>query len=215
MISSYFGSKMLIRFGKNVLLCGLAIILISFILHVIFLNEGTRSLTIIGLIGLYGLGNGAVLPFLLNVVLDDVKPDDASIASGIFSTFQQVASALGIAIIGGFFYGSLHGETAADYKNALDSGLLTGSFFSFLVALMLLVGKNLEIICCLTVGRKHPNDTKFTVCPQRIEQSDFAGTGLSRRVFVDPMFQPANQRTPSHGCLPEFSHASAQWVPVD
>jgi EmrB/QacA subfamily drug resistance transporter len=141
MISSYFGSKMLIRFGKNVLLCGLAIILISFILHVIFLNEGTRSLTIIGLIGLYGLGNGAVLPFLLNVVLDDVKPDDASMASGIFSTFQQVASALGIAIIGGFFYGSLHGETAADYKNALDSGLLTGSFFSFLVALMLLVGK--------------------------------------------------------------------------
>lgn len=138
MISSYIGSKMLVRYGKNVLLCGLAIILISFILHGILLHQGVSRLTIITLIGLYGLGNGAVLPFLLNIVLNDVKPDDASIASGIFSTFQQFASALGIAIIGGAFYDSLHGETTKDYKNALNSGLLIGSLFLFFVFLMLI-----------------------------------------------------------------------------
>lgn len=142
MISSYVGSKMLPKFGRNVLLCGLAIILVSFALHGILLDRSVSSLTIVCLIGLYGLGNGAVLPFLLNIVLDGVKPGDASIASGIFSTFQQIASALGIAIIGGVFYESLQGETAADYKYALNCGLLVGSIFALFVALMLALVKN-------------------------------------------------------------------------
>ena len=136
MVSSYVGSKMLPKFGRNVLLCGLAIILVSFALHAILLDQSASSLTIVCLIGLYGLGNGAVLPFLLNIVLDDVKPGDASIVSGIFSTFQQIASALGIAITGGVFYESLQGETAADYKHALNCALLVGSIFSLFVALV-------------------------------------------------------------------------------
>jgi len=145
MASSYVGSKMLPRYGRRILLCGLAVILFSFFLHAVLLREGVISVTIIALIGMYGLGNGAVLPFLLNIVLDDVKRDDASIASGIFSTFQQIASALGIAVIGGVFYDSLHGTTAVDYKQALNSGLLTGSFFLLTVGLMLFQGIQKEI----------------------------------------------------------------------
>ncbi|MGV3601096.1 MAG: MFS transporter [Dyadobacter fermentans] len=145
MASSYLGSKLLSRFREKVLLCGLTIILISFFLHGVFLRQGVNNVTIIAIIGLYGLGNGAVLPFLLNIVLDNIKLDDVSIASGIFSTFQQIASALGIAIIGGVFYGSLRGETTADYKQALDNGLLTGSFFLLTVGLMLVQVRQKDI----------------------------------------------------------------------
>lgn len=145
MVSSYFGSKLLSRFRERVLLCGLTIILISFFLHGVFLRQGVSNVTIIAIIGLYGLGNGAVLPFLLNIVLDDIKLDDVSIASGIFSTFQQIASALGIAIIGGVFFGSLRGETTADYKQALDSGLVTGSLFVLTVGLMLIQVRQKDI----------------------------------------------------------------------
>ena len=145
MVSSYLGSKMLSRFGKKVLLCGLAVILISFFLHVVLLRQGISNVIIVALIGLYGLGNGAVLPFLLNIVLDDIQLDDVSIASGIFSTFQQIASALGIAIIGGVFYGNLREGTADKYKQALDSGLLIGSFFLLIVGLMLVLVKQKKI----------------------------------------------------------------------
>ncbi|MCF0072745.1 MFS transporter [Dyadobacter sp. CY261] len=137
MLSSFLASKQLMRFGKNVLLAGSLIIMTSFILH-IFLLHHAAALTIISLIGLYGLGNGLVLPFLLNVVLDEVPTSDAGITSGIFSTFQQIASALGIGIIGGVFYESLTGNALADYKIALDNGLIVG--LAFLVIVFCLLG---------------------------------------------------------------------------
>lgn len=134
-------SKLLPRFGENVLLAGLGIIVISFVLHVLLVDYKTEASVVVSLIGLYGLGNGMVLPFLLNVVLDQVPVSDAGIASGIFSTFQQIASALGIGIIGGVFYQTLTGASA-DYKLALDNGLFVGLGFAIVVAGMLLVTQN-------------------------------------------------------------------------
>ncbi|VTR51190.1 Major Facilitator Superfamily [Sphingobacterium thalpophilum] len=90
------------------------------------------------LIGLYGLGNGLVLPFLLNVVLDSIEEKDAGAASGIFSTFQQTASALGISIIGGIFYSVLeHEYFKNNYLFALQVGLSVGIFFLIIVWRML------------------------------------------------------------------------------
>lgn len=85
-----------------------------------------------------------VLPFLLNVVLDRVPVADAGIASGIFSTFQQIASALGIGIIGGVFYETLT-DASADYKLALDNGLFVGLGFAVIVAGMLLLAQNSSV----------------------------------------------------------------------
>lgn len=144
MLSSFAASKLLPRFGKNVLLAGLGIIIISFFLHILWLDYQTEALAVIALIGLYGLGNGMVLPFLLNVVLDRVPVADAGIASGIFSTFQQIASALGIGIIGGVFYETLTGASA-DYKLALDNGLFVGLGFAVIVAGMLLLAQNSSV----------------------------------------------------------------------
>ncbi|MDT4867943.1 major facilitator superfamily antibiotic efflux pump [compost metagenome] len=54
--------------------------------------------------GLWGFGNGLVLPSLLNLALKNVPSQYAGAAAGIYSTFQQTASALGVSIIGGIFF---------------------------------------------------------------------------------------------------------------
>lgn len=137
MLSSYMASKLLVKFGKRILLLGLALIMVSFVLHILLLDRSAGTFTIVALIGLYGFGNGTVLPFLLNIVLDNVPTGDAGIASGIFSTFQQIASALGIGLIGGVFYNSLHGDSSEAYQHALQNGLLAGMGCLVVVAVML------------------------------------------------------------------------------
>ena len=137
MISSFIASKQLPKLGENILLIGLFIILVSFVMQIKLFNEETDPLTAILLIGLYGLGNGLVLPFLLNIVLDNVSTKYAGVSSGIFSTFQQVASALGISIIGGIFYNTIQTNRAIEYKQAFDNGLIAGIFCLTIVGLML------------------------------------------------------------------------------
>ncbi|WP_293943974.1 MULTISPECIES: MFS transporter [unclassified Sphingobacterium] len=138
MVSSVFAGKLLPRYGKRVLQLGLSIILISFILQMIFFSHKDQPFISMLLIGIYGLGNGLVLPFLLNVVLDNIEEKDAGAASGIFSTFQQTASALGISIIGGIFYSILeHEYFKNNYLFALQVGLLVGIIFLIIVWCML------------------------------------------------------------------------------
>ncbi|QIH34190.1 MFS transporter [Sphingobacterium sp. DR205] len=138
MISSVFAGKLLPRYGKRVLQLGLSIILVSFVLQIIFFSHRDLPFISMLLIGVYGLGNGLVLPFLLNVVLDNIEEKDAGAASGIFSTFQQTASALGISIIGGIFYSILeHEYFRNDYLFALRVGLSVGIFFLIMVWWML------------------------------------------------------------------------------
>ncbi|WP_343559988.1 MFS transporter [Sphingobacterium sp.] len=135
MISSAFAGKLLPKYGKRVLQLGLIIILISFVLQIIYFSHKDIPFVSMLFLGLYGLGNGLVLPFLLNIVLDNVEEKDAGAASGIFSTFQQIASSLGISIIGGIFY------------TVLDSNYFKNNYL-----LALQVGLSVGIICLMVVG---------------------------------------------------------------
>lgn len=137
MLSSAIAPRMLVRHGRNVLLAGLVLILISFIFQLFYFNSYTSFGMATLLIGLYGLGNGLVLPFLLNVVLNGVPSQHAGVSSGIFSTLQQTASALGISIIGGVFYESVAQSPFDKYTVGLHNGLKAGIFCLVLVALML------------------------------------------------------------------------------
>ncbi|MGJ1409154.1 MFS transporter [Sphingobacterium thalpophilum] len=138
MLSSVCAGTRLPRYGRRVLQLGLSIILVSFVLQMIFFSHRDHPFISMLLIGLYGLGNGLVLPFLLNVVLDSIEEKDAGAASGIFSTFQQTASALGISIIGGIFYSVLeHEYFKNNYLFALQVGLSVGIFFLIIVWRML------------------------------------------------------------------------------
>ncbi|SDQ04119.1 drug resistance transporter, EmrB/QacA subfamily [Chryseobacterium soldanellicola] len=121
--SSVLASRMIITFGKRVLQVGIVILAIAFYLQMTLWKPGISPWLIIGLMGLWGFGNGLVLPSLLNVALKNVPSQYAGAAAGIYSTFQQTASALGVSIIGGvFFYFSKYNWQAAYHAGV--TGLL-------------------------------------------------------------------------------------------
>jgi EmrB/QacA subfamily drug resistance transporter len=103
-VSSVIASKMIIRFGKRVLQVGVVILAIAFYLQMQLWQPGSGVLLIVGLMSVWGIGNGLVLPSLLNIALKNVPAQYAGAAAGIYSTFQQTASALGVSIIGGIFF---------------------------------------------------------------------------------------------------------------
>ena len=153
MISSILAGKLLPKYGRKVLQTGLLIIFVSFVLQMKFFNAESQPVLNILLIGMYGLGNGLVLPFLLNIVLDSIPAQFAGVSAGIFSTFQQIASALGISIIGGVFYDAAGSAAKYQYKTALDKGLGVSLICLFIVIIMLQL---------LPAGRKDNKEPVFT-----------------------------------------------------
>ena len=138
MLSSIIASRILVHYGKKVLQAGFILIFFSFILQRFYFTTNDNMFVSILLIGIYGLGNGLVLPFLLNIVLDNIPPHQAGMASGIFSTFQQTASALGISIIGGIFYTlAAKNSTPKGYVQALHAGLDANLVCLLIVVIML------------------------------------------------------------------------------
>lgn len=122
-VSSIIASRLIVQYGKRVLQAGVVILALAFYLQMELWQPGTSGWLITGLMGAWGFGNGLVLPSLLNIALKNVPVQYAGAAAGIYSTFQQTASALGISIIGGiFFYCSADGWQAAYHAGVI--GLL-------------------------------------------------------------------------------------------
>jgi hypothetical protein len=71
-----------------------------------------------------GIGLGSVIAPLVNIVLAEIRRQDAGAASGVFSTVQQVGGAVGVAVIGVIFFGLL-GSHAATVGNELAPRLRT------------------------------------------------------------------------------------------
>jgi hypothetical protein len=75
-------------------------------------------------LALYGFGNGAISPVLYSTILRGVPARSAGSASGVLSTVQQVAAALGVAIIGLVFATVLGEATSpAAYAHAAACAL--------------------------------------------------------------------------------------------
>jgi EmrB/QacA subfamily drug resistance transporter len=51
-----------------------------------------------------GVGNGLMLPMLVGAVLTGVRPDQAGAVSGVLTTTQQFAGAVGVAAVGALFF---------------------------------------------------------------------------------------------------------------
>jgi MFS family permease len=133
MVASMAAAKLIIRFGKRVLQMGILIMGLTFVLQLALWRPGTSAWLIVLLMSAWGLGNGFILPSLMNVGLKSVPAEYAGAAAGVYSTFQQTASALGVSIIGGvFFYFVPEG-----WQTAYHAGILMILLFVLLVAFML------------------------------------------------------------------------------
>ncbi|WP_343659025.1 MFS transporter [Chryseobacterium sp.] len=132
-VSSVMASRLIVKYGKKVLQIGVAILFFAFYLQMTLWKPGISTGLIIGLMAMWGFGNGLVLPSLLNVALKNVPSRYAGGAAGIYSTFQQTASALGVSVIGGvFFYFSKDG-----WQTAYHFGIIGVLICVIMVGLML------------------------------------------------------------------------------
>jgi predicted MFS family arabinose efflux permease len=99
--------------GVRALTSGFALRVLGF--GVVMLSVGKvlpQSLTIGLVCG--GLGFGTVMPSVIKAVIGSIDQRHAGLASGIMISTFQIGAALGVAIIGGVFYGALGTRQDAD-----------------------------------------------------------------------------------------------------
>lgn len=103
--------------GRVVLLLGMCIMAVGLGGIGISVSVSGTNLPVIALmVGLfvYGLGEGFVLPTLVNTVLSGIQSTEAGSIAGVFTTMQQISGAIGVALIGIIFFGQLATQTTAE-----------------------------------------------------------------------------------------------------
>jgi EmrB/QacA subfamily drug resistance transporter len=121
--SANWSIKNLSRYGLSLLQFGCFLMMLSMFGQMFLFKPIPSTIGIYFLLLLYGIGNGLVLPSILNISLRSIKPSLAGNASGIYSTVQQLASALGVSIIGGVFLSLISYETK-EYYLAYNTSLV-------------------------------------------------------------------------------------------
>lgn len=144
LLSSLYAPRLVRRFGRRSLTIGALIMALGLAVLYVTVTDigvsGPLALLAPGLL-LDGLGMGLVLAPLSSVVLAGLAPQHAGAAAGVLATMQQVANALGVAIIGIIFYGTLaHTSRLTAYSHAFGASLI------YLIALTLAVVALLQLL---------------------------------------------------------------------
>jgi EmrB/QacA subfamily drug resistance transporter len=130
LVSSMRAPKLLSRWGRNVIVVGatsLALGHIAALLAVANVGSGGPVLALAPGLLLAGVGMGLCLAPITGTVLGAVEPQRAGAVSGALATTQQVGNALGVAVVGAVFFGSVGGGYAHAFglSVAVLAGLLT------------------------------------------------------------------------------------------
>jgi EmrB/QacA subfamily drug resistance transporter len=130
LISSGAAARLAPRFGRGVTMAGALIIAAGMAGIIATTHHYGPAVTtwelVPSLVGV-GLGLGAVIAPLADVVLARVPKQDAGAASGVFNTGLQLGNSIGIALIGVIFFGiigSQSGPAASAVAPALRSGVV-------------------------------------------------------------------------------------------
>jgi MFS family permease len=128
LVSSGAAARLAPRFGRGVTMAGALIIAAGMTGLIAAVHHYGAAVTtwdlVPGLVGA-GLGLGAVIAPLADIVLDGVSHQDAGSASGVFNTGLQLGNSIGIAVIGVIFFallGTQSGAAANTVVPALRSG---------------------------------------------------------------------------------------------
>ena len=104
LLASLWSIKNAARYRIRLLQGAAGLMILSFICQlVLFQEKFIPPWDILPCLIIYGIGSGLMMPSLLKVAMWDMPADKAGAASGVYSTIQQVSSALGISILGGVF----------------------------------------------------------------------------------------------------------------
>jgi EmrB/QacA subfamily drug resistance transporter len=136
LLASLWSIRYAAKYGIRLLQVACGLMIFSFILQIIlFYGNIATMYDILPCLIIYGVGSGILMPSLLKVAMKDMPTERAGAASGVYSTVQQFASALGVSILGGIFlYLARHsGNYYVAYKIALCC------MISYLLVVMLLL----------------------------------------------------------------------------
>jgi MFS family permease len=146
-LASGAAAKLAVSMGKQVLALGAVVMAVGYLglaETVTSLHNGPTAWCIPALV-VVGAGMGLVVAPLISLILQNVSPEHAAAASGVFSTAQEMANAVGIAAVGAIFFtvaghhGGVHG-----YPTAFSESLYFQAAVLVVLALVvqLLPGKN-------------------------------------------------------------------------
>jgi EmrB/QacA subfamily drug resistance transporter len=122
-VASLLSSYLMQLLGARALTLGFALQVIGF--GAVMLVVGNILPHGLGLgLSCAGLGFGTVMPSVIKVVIGGIEPRHAGLASGIMISTFQIGAALGVAVIGGVFYGALGtAESVKAYAHAFTLAL--------------------------------------------------------------------------------------------
>jgi EmrB/QacA subfamily drug resistance transporter len=128
LLSSGAAARLAPRFGRGVTMAGALLTAAGMAGLIVTVHHYGATVTTWeltpGLVAA-GLGLGAVIAPLADIVLDRVPRQDAGSASGVFNTGLQVGNSIGIAVIGVIFFGLL-GAQSGPAANSVAPQLRTG-----------------------------------------------------------------------------------------
>jgi MFS family permease len=107
------------RIGGHVLTLGFSIMTLGFTVTGWAASEAAApDLAFYAGLVCAGVGHGLLLPSIMRIVLLEVAPEKAGLASGVVSSTLQIGSAFGTAAISGAFFGALGGSGATGASGA-------------------------------------------------------------------------------------------------
>jgi EmrB/QacA subfamily drug resistance transporter len=104
------------RHGRGVLSAGGLVLAAGHISLLVAVAAGGALPTLVPGLLLAGAGMGLIIVPLTTLVMSSMRPEHAGSASGAMSTMQNVGNAVGVAITGAIFFGTLH----AGYARAFE-----------------------------------------------------------------------------------------------
>jgi EmrB/QacA subfamily drug resistance transporter len=140
-LSLGISAKLVMRFGlKPPMTVGLVLGGIGLLLYILAPVDGNYWLHVFPGMVLLGLGGGVAFNPLLLAAMNDVKPEDSGLASGVVNTAFMMGGALGLAILASLADARTDAllATGVDHKTALTEGyhlaFLVGGLFALLAA---------------------------------------------------------------------------------
>jgi EmrB/QacA subfamily drug resistance transporter len=128
LVASGAAARLAPRFGRGVTMTGALVMaggMAGLIATVHHYGAAVTTTEMIPALLVAGLGMGAVLAPLADILLSGVRAQDAGSASGLFNTSLQLGASIGVAVIGVLFFGFL-GSQSAPAAAAVAPGLHSG-----------------------------------------------------------------------------------------
>jgi EmrB/QacA subfamily drug resistance transporter len=115
LIASGLAARLAPKFGRGVTMAGALVMaggMAGLIATVHHFGGAVTTWDMVPALLVAGLGMGTVLAPLADILLADVRPQDAGSASGVFNTSLQLGASVGVAVIGVIFFGLLGSQSA-------------------------------------------------------------------------------------------------------